>query len=436
LHDAATAGQAARRRTFAVGSGSRSCGFRTRDCVCAAAASAPRPRLIAVDDDPAILDVIEIVAMESGYDVMILSDAAELPQAVERFRPSLVISDLMMPNVDGVTLLRNLAASGAKCSVIVASAADSKTLAAAVRIGRGYGLEMAAPLPKPFTVMALQEAILRSPDTISRSEPHQALSNGQLEVWYQPKVSLRPADGDRIVGAEALVRWRHPEKGVLNAARFIGLIESEGLIDNLSTYVIAQVVRDVAQWTALPPGFAVAINLPATTVCDINFPDQFAAELANACVSPANIIIELTEREAIADQTVAIDSMTRLRLKGVGLSMDDFGLGHSSLSELYRMPFSEVKIDASFVRDLSMFPDSRKIIKSVIDLSRELGIDCCAEGIETQVQATALKALGCSKGQGYLYGRAIPAKHFEGLLGVDSGSGSDETAYARGPRRV
>lgn len=116
--------------------------------------------------------------------------------------------------------------------------------------------------------------------------------------------------------------------------------------------------------------------------------------------------------------------------------MDDFGLGHSSLSELYRMPFSEVKIDASFVRDLSMFPDARKIIKSVVDLSRELGIDCCAEGIETQSQAIALKALGCTKGQGYLYGRAVPARHFEGLLGVDGNAVSSEPSYAVGSRRI
>ncbi len=397
--------------------------------------SASRPRLIAVDDDPAILDVIEVVGMESGFDVMLLSDAGELPDAVERFKPTLIISDLMMPNVDGVTLLRNLAASGVKTSVIVASAADPKTLAAAVRLGRGYGLEMAPPMAKPFTATALQEAILSSRDAISATELRQALSNGQLEVWYQPKVSLRPADRDKIVGAEALVRWRHPEKGILNCERFIGLIESEGLIESLSACVISQVVHDVGQWSGLSSKFAVAINLPASAVCDINFPDQFTALLAKGGVAPSNIIIELTEREAITEHTVAIDSMTRLRLKGVGLSMDDFGLGHSSLSELYRMPFSEVKIDASFVRDLSMFPDARKIIKSVIDLSRELGIDCCAEGVETQVQAIALKALGCSKGQGYLYGRAIPAKHFEGLLGIDAGAGSHEPNHAAGIRR-
>lgn len=382
---------------------------------------AARPRLIAVDDDPAILDVIEVVGMESGYDILLLTDAAELPDALERFPPTVIISDLMMPNVDGVTLLRNLAASGATCSVIVASAADPKTLAAAVRLGRGYGLDMAAPMQKPFTATALYEALTSSRDAIAVTDLRQALSNGQLEVWYQPKVSLRPNDRDRIIGAEALIRWRHPERGVLPAERFIGLIESEGLADSLSTCVLTQVIRDVGDWSGLPSKFAVAVNLPASVVCDMNFPDQFATMLAKGSISPGNIIIEVTEREAIKDHTAAIDCLTRLRLKGIGLSMDDFGLGHSSLSELYRMPFSEVKIDASFVRDLTSFPDARKIIKSVIDLARELGIDCCAEGIETQVQAIALKALGCSKGQGHLYGRAIPAKHFEALLGVDNG---------------
>lgn len=397
-----------------------------------------RPRLIAVDDDPAILDIIEVVGVESGYEVLLLSDAAGLLEALERFPPAVIITDLMMPNVDGVTLLRNLAASGAKCSVIVASAADPKTLAAAVRLGRGYGLDMAPPMPKPFTATALHEALTSSRGAISVVELRQALTNGQLEVWYQPKVSLRPNDRDRIIGAEALVRWRHPERGVLTADRFIGVIESEGLIDSLSTCVINQVIRDIGQWSAMPAKFAVAINLPASTVCDINFPDQFVETITKGGVSPANIVIELTEREAITDHTVAIDSMTRLRLKGVGLSMDDFGLGHSSLAELYRMPFSEVKIDASFVRDLTMFPDARKIIKSVIDLSRELGIDCCAEGIETQVQSIALKALGCSKGQGYLFGRAIPPRHFQALLGVDSGAANhnaQQSGYAAGTRR-
>lgn len=385
-------------------------------------ASRTRPRLIAVDDDPAILDVIETVGNEAGYEVLLLSDASELIEALERFSPQLVISDLMMPNVDGVTLLRNLAAKGATCSVMVASAADPKTLTAAVRMGRGYGLDMAPPLPKPFTATALYEALTNSSGALSVVDLRQALSNGQMEMWYQPKVSLRPNDRDKIVGAEALVRWRHPERGVLPADHFIALIESEGLIASLSTCVLTQVIRDLGQWAGLSPEFAIGVNLPASTVGDIDFPDKFADMLSRGGVSPSNIMIEVTEREAISDQTVAIDSMTRLRLKGIGLSMDDFGLGHSSLAELYRMPFSEVKIDASFIRDLSSFPDARKIIKSVIDLSRELGIDCCAEGVETQAQAMALKVLGCSKGQGHLFGRAVPSRHFEALVGIDTGS--------------
>lgn len=393
--------------------------------------SSARPRLIAVDDDPAILDVIEVVGNEAGYDVLLLTEAGELPDAVARFSPQVIISDLMMPNVDGVTLLRNLGAAGAKCSVIVASAADPKTLTAAVRLGRGYGLDMAPPMPKPFTATVLHEALTRSRSALSVADLREAMSNGQLEVWYQPKVSLRPSDRDRIVGAEALIRWRHPERGVLIADSFIDLIESAGLMGSLSSCVLTQVVRDLGQWSGLPSKFAVGVNLPASMISEINFPDHFADMLANGGISPSNIIIEVTEREAITDHTVATDSMTRLRLKGIGLSMDDFGLGHSSLSELYRMPFSEVKIDASFIRDLTLFPDARKIIKSVIDLSRELGIDCCAEGIETQVQAIALKALGCSKGQGHLFGRAVPSRHFEALLGVDTGA-ANQNARQRG----
>jgi EAL domain-containing protein (putative c-di-GMP-specific phosphodiesterase class I) len=377
---------------------------------------AGRQSLIAIDDDPSILDVIGATARECGYDVLLMSDASELISTLAYFPASVIISDLLMPNVDGVTLLRQLAQAGCKARVIITSAVDSKTVDAAVRVGRNYGLEMGAPIAKPLQAEMLEASLSNASTDISLADLRTALAAGQLEVRYQPKVSLRSDEGSWVAGAEALVRWNHPQRGLLAAGSFVEIAEKDGLIEALSAWVLAQVVNDLGRWGALPDAFAIAVNLPPRCFTDIDFPDHVADILKESRVPPGRLVFEVTEREAILDQRTAIDVMTRLRLQGVGLSMDDFGYGHSSLAELYRMPFSEVKIDQSFVRDLEGFPDARKIIRSIIELAGELGLDCCAEGIETLAQASELRELGCSKGQGYLFGGAFSASHFRGLL--------------------
>jgi EAL domain-containing protein (putative c-di-GMP-specific phosphodiesterase class I)/CheY-like chemotaxis protein len=374
-----------------------------------------RPRLVAIDDDSAILDVVGAIGRRCGYDVVLISDPSGLSSALAQSPAAVIVTDLSMPNVDGVTVLRNLAKAHSGARIIIVSAADSKTLTAAVRVGVNYGLEMAPPLSKPFEVSALEAALAQSPD-ITSAKLLQAMAGGELEVRYQPKVSLRPEDCGRVIGAEALVRWNHPERGLLAADRFIEIAEKEGLVEPLSAWVISEVIHDLGRWSGVSDEFAVAVNLPACFLEDIDFPDQVAAMLKHGGAAPDRLTIEVTEREAIRDQTKTIDVMTRLRLLGVGLSMDDFGIGHSSLAELYRMPFSEVKIDASFVRDLGAFPDAGKVVGSIIELARQLEIDCCAEGIETAAQSRDLQEAGCTIGQGYLYGGAFAAAHFEGVL--------------------
>jgi EAL domain-containing protein (putative c-di-GMP-specific phosphodiesterase class I) len=169
-------------------------------------------------------------------------------------------------------------------------------------------------------------------------------------------------------------------------------------------------------WDIQAGSFVAAVNLPAIFFSNLDFPEHLLGMLNESDVPPSCLVIEVTERQPITKGTVANDVMTRLRLQGIGLAIDDFGLGHSSLSDLYRLPFSELKIDATFIRDIDAGPEAVKIVRALVGLTRDLEMTSCAEGVETLAQARILRNLGCDRAQGYLYGGAYSARHFSGLL--------------------
>jgi EAL domain-containing protein (putative c-di-GMP-specific phosphodiesterase class I) len=302
--------------------------------------------------------------------------------------------------------------------VAILSGADAKTRFAAFRLGREYGLEMTPPFSKPFAPEDLR-AFLEGAKTglrrIASDDMLEALNRGQFEVRYQPKIDLK-AGSPGIIGAEALLRWHHPSRGLLAANRFIDLAEEEGLIEPLSSWVLSQVVTQLKSWQANDRPLVIAVNLPSTLLADLDFPDRVEDMLRHAGVPPQRLMLEITEREAMQDGPTAVDVLTRFRLKGISLSIDDFGVGHSSLLELYRMPFNELKIDASFVRDMSSSAEAQTIVRTLITLSHELGLKACAEGVETQDAVRLLQTYGCDTAQGFLYGAAMAPAEFEALL--------------------
>ncbi|WP_245177186.1 EAL domain-containing protein [Geodermatophilus sp. DF01_2] len=257
--------------------------------------------------------------------------------------------------------------------------------------------------------------VVHSPE-LDRHDPAQlrvfgdlrrGIRDGELRVHYQPKAAL--LDG-QVRGVEALVRWEHPERGLLPPAEFIGLAEATGLIRPLTDVVLARALADCRRWRAEGRALTVAVNLSARVLLDTALPERIAGLLSDHDLPAACLELEVTESAAMQDPTQALDVLHRLRALGVTLSVDDYGTGHASLSYLSRLPVSTLKIDRSFVSTMELDDDGQVIVRSTIELAHALGLRVVAEGVETRRTWERLVAFGCDEAQGYWLGRPGPAE--------------------------
>jgi EAL domain-containing protein (putative c-di-GMP-specific phosphodiesterase class I) len=239
------------------------------------------------------------------------------------------------------------------------------------------------------------------------------LRRDELVLHYQPLVEL---GSGRIVGAEALARWEHPERGLLGPDEFIGLAEESGLIRELGAWVLRTACTDAMRTTGgLAAGHGplqIAVNLSTMQLADPGLSGLVASVLADTGLPPHRLMLEVTETSLLANTAAALEELEGLRRLGVQLALDDFGTGYSSLTYLKHFPLHELKIDRSFVSELSIDQASDAIVASVIHLARGIGLSVVAEGVETEAQRRGLLQLGCSLGQGYLFGRPVPARDF------------------------
>lgn len=240
---------------------------------------------------------------------------------------------------------------------------------------------------------------------------HQAIPQQQLHLHYQPQISLRD---DKVIGAEALLRWTHPELGIISPAEFIPLAEQSGLIISLGEWVLRTAAQQIKQWqeAGLPP-LVVAVNLSAIQFSRAELPEIITGIVQQAGLQPAQLELELTEAAAMADPQAAMAMLDRLHERGFRLAIDDFGTGYSSLSYLKRFKVYKLKIDQSFVRDLTDDPDDKAIVTAIINLASSLGMQTIAEGVESADQLAYLRLLGCNEVQGYYFSKPLPAAEFE-----------------------
>jgi diguanylate cyclase (GGDEF)-like protein len=237
-----------------------------------------------------------------------------------------------------------------------------------------------------------------------------AFANGEFELHYQPLVSIA---SDRISGFESLLRWRHPEKGMISPAEFIPVAEDIGLIIQLGEWVLREACAEAVKW---PADVKVAVNLSPAQFRSRNLVQVVISALAQSGLSPKRLELEITESIFLAETDANLAILHQLRELGVSISMDDFGTGYSSLSYLRSFPFDKIKIDRSFVKDLAQRPDCGAIVRAISGLGRSLNITTTAEGVETEDQLDWLRAEGCNEVQGFLFSAARPAAEIAKLL--------------------
>jgi EAL domain-containing protein (putative c-di-GMP-specific phosphodiesterase class I) len=365
-------------------------------------------RLLAIDDEKGLLAIVEDIGRTAGYDVVATSDATFFLQQTREWHPTLVLMDLQMPDVDGVELLRAMAAEKLDAPIVLMSGVDDKVLRTVGDLGADLGLNMRGVLGKPIRLETFRRTLEEhaAPAGTHRSdELRTAIASGQLVLHYQPVVRLASRD---LISFEALVRWNHPHEGLIQPDFFIPLAEEHGMIDDLTWVVMRLAIEQAARWAetlAVP----IAVNLSATNLNDEAFPDKLARMCREHGVMPSQIALELTETATSRDAMSLKAILSRIRLKGFRLAIDDFGIGYSSMMQLRSLPFSELKIDKSFVADMLHSEDAGIIVDAILALAGAFRMDVVCEGIETEAQLAALIKRGAVVGQGYLIARPAPA---------------------------
>jgi EAL domain-containing protein (putative c-di-GMP-specific phosphodiesterase class I) len=351
---------------------------------------------------------------------------------IRAWRPSHIILDLVMPSESGMSVTQRLARAQVATPIILSSGADRRNVEAVARSARLRGLNVGGVLPKPFTRARLAEVLGHShppaddPVTekpayalipnVDAAELKFAIKRGDIRPWLQPQVDCGTGE---IVGFETLARWHHTKAGIVAPAAFIGLAESEGLIGRLTLAVANQALY----WLGKAPERATA-TMSFNVTPSLLEEGDFVLKLLQACdrydVNPARLVLEVTESTRLKPDVATLDRLTLLRLGGIKLSIDDFGIGYSSLLQLAHLPFSEIKIDRAFVSMATRSEESRAIVMSIISLAERLGMVSVAEGVEDKETLDFLIAAGCNRIQGYFFSRPvglgdmknIPAQYF------------------------
>ncbi len=391
--------------------------------------SPTRGRVLIIDDDQLVGAMIVAHARSSGFQAKATDDPESFFVLADTWHPTFVVVDLVMGEVDGLTVLKRLAEMNSRATVLIASGMGSKVLDSARQYAAASGLAYGGVLHKPFRrsdVASVLDAGAHAPETVEPApdaldswdartfehELREASADGHLSVALQPKVSC--ADG-AVTGYEALVRWNHPHLGLIPPDTFIPRAESVGLV-RLVTDSVTALALDWLSRSRLHTDEHIAINISATELTGENLRARLKDACSRANVSPERVVLEVTETSAASDAVGSLEVLTRLRLEGFQLSIDDFGTGYSSMTQLSKMPFSEIKIDRSFVRDLGESASAGVMVKSMLELGHGLGLECTAEGVETAAALDALRAMGCDKAQGYYIGYPMDETSLEKWL--------------------
>lgn len=371
-----------------------------------------------LDDDPEITTVIRRTCMTLGIPASTFNSIDAFLQLSDFPPGSVILLDLNLGAGNGIDILRLLAGRRCRAAILLMSGVDERLLNTVQKLGQSYGLNIQGVLPKPFRVAEFKaklDAAAASASAVAtrRTSPqealHRAIMGGELRLHYQPKLDIRTG---ALVGCEALVRWEHPERGMVPPAEFLPLAEETGLMRPLTHWVLDEAIRQAAVWCRDGICLSVSVNMPADMLNELSLPTAIEQLLRTHGLDGASLTLEVTESAVMRDLLTTTDVLARLRLMGVSLSIDDFGTGHSSMIKLRQLPFNEIKLDRSFVQDMGSDADAKALVSTMIGMGRGFGMRIVAEGVETAEALAALAALGCEMAQGYHISRPLAAEAF------------------------
>ncbi len=377
--------------------------------------------VLVVDDDPVVL--MQMQQMLANIGVRQVLTARDGVEAIERMGSNpapidVVICDLNMPEMDGVEMIRRFGQSGFHGALVLMSGADEQLLTTVGNLAQLQGLSVLGQVQKPATPQRMRTLLRRTLAPKAGGRPATgadspttaqailtAIREQAFSIWFQPKVdahSLEP------VGVEALARWRQADGSFVSPNLFIVAAERAGIIGQLSGVLLPLALREAAALHAAGYPMAISLNLSALWLDDLNLPDLLLRCALEQGLRPADITFEVTETGVTKDIAIALDVLTRLRLKGFRLSIDDFGIGYSSFEQLGRIPFTEMKLDRSFVQRSTHDSAARAILESSMAMARKLVLRTVAEGVETEDEWQLMRELGFDEIQGYLIAHPMP----------------------------
>ena len=383
-------------------------------------------RILVIDDDSAICEVVSGMARTMGLECEATKDSATFLGLVTP-DTSLILLDLMMPGLDGIEVLRLLGEKHCQAPILLMSGVNKRVLETAEKLAHSLGLHVVGHLQKPFPLMELKKALegmaLKNTQTGEAETPSVKISDKQLKLalerrefvsYYQPQIDF--ASG-QVTGVEALARWRHPERGLVLPENFIARIESLGLIDSLCWITAEPALAEARQfWGKSDEPLRLSLNASMYSLHDLDFPDTLL-KLARGLDYPVeSVVIEVTESRLANELSRTLDVLTRLRMKGFQLSIDDFGSGYAMMRQIQNVPATELKIDKSIVENMHVNDSDRVMVEKIVEMGHELGMSVIAEGVMLEAQYDLLRAMGCDGAQGFLICRPLPAEEISAWL--------------------
>jgi EAL domain-containing protein (putative c-di-GMP-specific phosphodiesterase class I)/DNA-binding NarL/FixJ family response regulator len=401
-------------------------------------------RFLIVDDDAdqrfllsgtlarmGMTNVVEAASGRAALDLLGRDDAAF----------DIAITDLHMPDVDGMALVRRIGQRRLPVAVVLVTSLGGDLLQTAAAMTEAYGVRLIGTLVKPatkdklfdiFTRYRAHEAAPAAGSAAAFAPTSAEVLNGFAAAQFVPHFqAIEDIATGMIVGAEALARWDHPVHGVVGPELFLPPLARAGYLDELSWIMLALSAMEARSWQDAGLRTKVSVNVSATSLADPGYADSVTEIVSGHGIEPSQMTLELTETEAIMNVAEALENVTRLRMKGFGLAVDDFGVGYSSMHELSRMPFTELKIDRAFVTAAQVDERPRLLIEQTVAIARRLGLKTVAEGVERRAERDMLQRLGCDWIQGYLVAKPMDGRKFlEWMLERRAGIRADGTAPA------